>query len=86
MSGRGQCHESVKAGSGLRSSFGVRAWIEMEIQCVNPLSPNVADLQHFDIELFFGFSLNNAFCPSAEFLTVGLLVLPLSQPLVIKVG
>ena len=24
----------VKAGSGLRSSFGVRAWTEMEIQCV----------------------------------------------------
>ena len=34
MSGRGQCHESVKAGSGLRSSFGVRAWTEMEIRCV----------------------------------------------------
>ena len=24
----------VKAGSGLRSSFGVRAWTEMEIRCV----------------------------------------------------
>ena len=24
----------VKAGSGLRFSFGVRAWTEMEIQCV----------------------------------------------------
>ena len=52
----------------------------------NPLSPNVADLQHFDIELFCGFSLYNTFCPSAEFLTVGLLVLPLSLALVIKAG
>ena len=41
----------------------------------NPLSPNVADLQHFDIELFCGFSLCNAFCPSADIITVGLLVL-----------
>ena len=24
----------VKAGSGLRFSFGVRAWTEMEIQCI----------------------------------------------------
>ena len=53
---------------------------------VNPLSPNVADLQHFDIELFCGFSLYNAFCPSAEFITVSVLVLPLSQALVIKAG
>ena len=27
----------VKAGSGLRSSFGVRAWIEMEIRCVKSM-------------------------------------------------
>ena len=53
---------------------------------LNPLSPNVADLQHFDIELFCGFSLYNTFRPSAEFFTVGLLVLPLSQALVIKAG
>ena len=52
----------------------------------NPLSPNVADLQHFDIELFCGFSLCNAFCPNAEFITVSLLVPPLSQTPVIKAG
>ena len=36
MSGYGQGHESdcLKAGSGLRFSFGVRAWTEMEIRCV----------------------------------------------------
>ena len=45
-----------------------------------------ANLQHFDIELFCGFSLYNAFCPSAEFITISLLVLPLSQALVIKAG
>ena len=28
-----------------------------------PLSPNVADLQHFDIVLFCGFSLCNTFFP-----------------------
>ena len=49
----------------------------------NPLSPNVADLQHFDIELFCGFSLRNAFCPSTNIITVSLLVLPLSLALVI---
>ena len=53
---------------------------------INPLSPNVGDLQHFDIELFCGFSLYNTFCPSAEFITVSLLVLPLSHALVIKAG
>ena len=53
---------------------------------INPLSPNVADLQHFDTELFCGFSLRNAFCPSADIITVSLLVLPLSQALVIKAG
>ena len=52
----------------------------------NPLSRNVVDLQHFDIELFCGFSLYNTFCSSAEFITVSLLVLPLSQALVIKAG
>ena len=53
---------------------------------LNPLSPNVADLQHFDIELFCGFSLRNAFCPSTDIITVSLLVFPLSQALVMKVG
>ena len=53
---------------------------------LNPLSPDVADLQHFNIELFCGFSLYNAFSPSAEFITVSLLVLPLCQALVIKAG
>ena len=33
VSGRGQDHE-VKAGSGLRFSFGVRAWTEMEVRCI----------------------------------------------------
>ena len=31
----------VKAGSGLRFSFGVRAWTEMEIQCVNTLHAEI---------------------------------------------
>ena len=53
---------------------------------LNPLSPNVVDLQHFDIELFCGFSLRNAFCPSPDIITVSLLVLPFSQDLVIKAG
>ena len=53
---------------------------------LNPLSPNVADLQHFDIELFCGFCRYNTFCSSAEFFTVSLLILPLSQALVIKAG
>ena len=53
---------------------------------VNPLSPNVADLQHFDVVLFCGFSLSNAFCPSTELFTGSLLVVPLSQGLVKKAG
>ena len=52
----------------------------------NPLSPDVADLQHFDIGLFCGFSLRNAFCPSADITTVSLLVFPLSLALVMKAG
>ena len=53
---------------------------------LNPLSPNVADLQHFDIVLFCGFSLRNAFRPSTELFTGSLLVVPLSQGLVKKAG
>ena len=53
---------------------------------LNPLSLNVADLQHLGIELFCGFSLYNAFRPSSESITVSLLVLPLSQALVIEAG
>ena len=48
-------------------------------------SPNVADLQHLDIELLCGFSLCNAFCPSTDISTVSLIVLPLSHALVAKV-
>ena len=39
----------------------------------NPLSPNVADLQHFDIVLFCGFSFCNAFRPGTELFTESLL-------------
>ena len=53
---------------------------------VNPLSPNVADLQHFDTVLFCGFSLCNAFRPSTKLLTESLLVVRLSQGLVKKAG
>ena len=53
---------------------------------LNPLSPNVADLQNFDIVLFCGFSLCNAFCPSTELFTESLLVVRLSQGLVKKAG
>ena len=53
---------------------------------INPLSPNVADLQHFDIVLFCGLSLCNAFRPSSELFTGSLLVVPLSQGLVKKAG
>ena len=51
-----------------------------------PLSPNVADLQHFDSVLFSGFSLCNAFRPSTELFTGSLLVVPLSQGLGKKAG
>ena len=65
-------------------------WPEMifiiSLFVVNPLSLNVADLQHLGIELFCGFSLYNAFRPSSESITVSLLVLPLSQALVIEAG
>ena len=30
----------AKAGSGLRFSFGVRAWTEMEIQCIKGMQRN----------------------------------------------
>ena len=53
---------------------------------LNPLSPNVADLQHFDIVLFCGFSLCNVFRPSTKLFTGSLLVVPLSQGLVKKAG
>ena len=53
---------------------------------VNPLSLNIADLQHSDIVLFCGFSLCNAFRRSTELFTGSLLVVPLSQRLVKKVG
>ena len=53
---------------------------------VNPLSPNVADLQHFDIVLFCGFSFCNAFRPGTELFTKSLLVVRLSQGLVKKAG
>ena len=57
------------------------------VNCVfNPLSPNVADLQHFDIVVFCGFSLRNAFRPSSELFTGSLLVVPFSQGLVKKVA
>ena len=36
----------------------------------NPLSPNIADLQHFDTVLFCDFSLRNAFRPSTELFTL----------------
>ena len=62
------------------------AFIRWKNSGFNPLSPNVVDLQHFDIELFCGFSFYNAFRPSSEFITVSLLVLPLPQALVIKAG
>ena len=53
----------------------------------NPLSPNVADPQHIDIELFCGFFLCNAFCPSADISIVSLIVsLIVAQALVIKAG
>ena len=53
---------------------------------INPLSPNVADLQHFDIVLFCGFSFCNAFRPGTELFTKSLLVVRLSQGLVKKAG
>ena len=53
---------------------------------INPLSPNVADLQHFDIVLFCGFSLCNAFRPSTELFTGSLLEVTLSEGLVKKAG
>ena len=52
----------------------------------NPLSPNIADLQHFDTVLFCDFSLRNAFRPSTELFTESLSVVPLSQGLVEKAG
>ena len=55
-------------------------------EVINPLSPNVADLQHFDTVLFCGFSLCNAFRPSTKLLTESLLVVRLSQGLVKKAG
>ena len=55
-------------------------------ESINPLSPNVADLQHFDTVLFCGFSFSNAFRPGTELFTECLLVVPLSQGLVKKAG
>ena len=52
----------------------------------SPLSPNVADLQHFDTVLFCGFSLGNSFHTSTELFTESLLVVPFSQGLVKKAG
>ena len=52
----------------------------------HPLSLNVADVQHFDIVLFCGFSLCNAFRPSTELFAGSLLVVPLSQGAVKKGG
>ena len=48
------------------------------LKLFNPLSPNVADLKHFNIVLFCGFSLCNAFRPSTELFT-GSLGSPISR-------
>ena len=68
------------AGTSMFTMWKIYAHMRCEC-CVN-----VADLQHFDIELLCSFSICNAFCPTAEIITVSLLVLSLSQALVVKVG
>ena len=59
--------------------------IERMMKLFNPLSPNIADLQHFDIVLFCDLSLQ-CFLPKYRTFTGSLLVVHLSQGLVKKVG
>ena len=49
---------------------------------------HLSDIIKISVQLgvFCGFSLCNAFCPGTDISTVSLIVLPLSQALVIKVG